>query len=76
AGARAVPPGLVEQLALGGRMAIPVGDENGQELLVGTRAAAGDVVWEKRMACMFVPLVTSDRATEPSPVRPSRPYAT
>ena len=76
AGARSIPQGLVEQLAPNGRIAIPVGDENGQSLLVGTRRGAGDVTWEKRMACMFVPLVTSDRVTEPSPVRPSRPYAT
>jgi len=76
AGARSIPTALIEQLAPNGRIAIPVGDENGQYLLVGTRQGAGDVTWEKRMACMFVPLVTSDRVTEPSPVRPSRPYAT
>jgi len=76
AGARAVPPALVEQLAPNGRIAIPVGDDEGQHLLVGRRVGNADVSWEKRMACMFVPLVTSDRGAEPSAVRPSRPYAT
>ena len=76
AGARSVPQGLVEQLAPNGRIAIPVGDENGQFLLVGRRNGSGDVAWEKRMACLFVPLVTSDRGTETNPVKPSRPYAT
>jgi protein-L-isoaspartate(D-aspartate) O-methyltransferase len=76
AGARSVPQALVEQLAPNGRIAIPVGDDNGQHLLVGTRKGAGDVTWEKRMPCMFVPLVTSDRGAEPSGVRPNRPYAT
>jgi protein-L-isoaspartate(D-aspartate) O-methyltransferase len=76
AGARNVPPALVEQLAPNGRIAIPVGDDSGQHLLVGKRQGTGDVAWEKRMACLFVPLVTSDRGAEPGPVRPTRPYAT
>ncbi|HEX6274102.1 MAG TPA: protein-L-isoaspartate(D-aspartate) O-methyltransferase [Polyangiaceae bacterium] len=76
AGARNVPPALVDQLAPNGRIAIPVGDDDGQHLLVGKRKGTGEVVWDKRMACMFVPLVTSDRSAEPNPVRPSRPYAT
>lgn len=76
AGAKSVPPALVEQLASGGRIAIPVGDENGQELLVGTRDESGNVAWQKRTPCMFVPLVTAERAGQPEPVRPSRPFAT
>jgi protein-L-isoaspartate(D-aspartate) O-methyltransferase len=76
AGARSVPSALVEELAACGRIAIPVGDEDGQVLLVGTRGASGDVTWEKRTACMFVPLVTTDRAGQVEPVTRSRPYAT
>jgi len=76
AGARAVPQALVEQLALGGRVAIPVGDENGQTLLLGKRTGADEIAWEKRTACLFVPLVTADRGAETNAVRPSRPYAT
>ena len=76
AGARAVPPGLVEELAPGGRIAIPVGDERGQDLLVGTRDAAGNVSWQKRTACVFVPLVTQDKGLDSSPLKPIRPFAT
>ncbi len=67
AGAEAVPPALVEQLALGGRLAIPVGNERGQDLLVATRAFSGEVRWERRTACMFVPLVTADRGGQADP---------
>jgi protein-L-isoaspartate(D-aspartate) O-methyltransferase len=76
AGARAVPPGLVEELSPGGRIAIPVGDERGQDLLVGTRDASGTVSWEKRTACVFVPLVTQDKGLDSTPLRRSRPFAT
>jgi protein-L-isoaspartate(D-aspartate) O-methyltransferase len=59
AGARHVPPGLVEQLAPGGRIAIPVGGEWGQVLRVGRRHADGstEVEWERGTPCSFVPLV-------------------
>jgi protein-L-isoaspartate(D-aspartate) O-methyltransferase len=56
AGAKAVPPALVEQLAVGGRLVIPVGTRFMQELRVvektahGVREIGGD-------ACVFVPLV-------------------
>jgi protein-L-isoaspartate(D-aspartate) O-methyltransferase len=62
AGARAVPPALLEELAPGGRIAIPVGEESVQELRVGRRGAKGATVWERRTACVFVPLVTADQA--------------
>lgn len=52
-----VPPALVEQLALGGRIAIPVGDSWGQTLLVGHKDAVGLVTWHRDIPCMFVPLV-------------------
>jgi protein-L-isoaspartate(D-aspartate) O-methyltransferase len=67
AGAEAVPPALVEQLALGGRLAIPVGNELGQELRIATRTLSGEVTWEQRTACMFVPLVTAERASQADP---------
>jgi protein-L-isoaspartate(D-aspartate) O-methyltransferase len=59
AGARSTPRSLVEQLAPGGRIAIPVGDESGQRLLVGRRTPNGSVEWERRTPCVFVPLVTA-----------------
>jgi protein-L-isoaspartate(D-aspartate) O-methyltransferase len=57
AGARATPPELTHELAPGGRIAIPVGDEHGQHLFVGRRTPDGVVEWERRTACVFVPLV-------------------
>jgi protein-L-isoaspartate(D-aspartate) O-methyltransferase len=57
AGAAAVPPTLLDQLAPGGVIAIPVGDDLGQTLLVGHRAASGSIAWRHSVPCMFVPLV-------------------
>jgi protein-L-isoaspartate(D-aspartate) O-methyltransferase len=57
AGAPAVPEALVEELAPGGRIAIPVGERDGQHLYVGRRGPDGAVAWEQRTACVFVPLV-------------------
>jgi protein-L-isoaspartate(D-aspartate) O-methyltransferase len=58
AGARTTPRALVEQLSPGGRIAIPVGERQGQRLLVGRRDDAG-IRWERRVRCVFVPLVSS-----------------
>jgi protein-L-isoaspartate(D-aspartate) O-methyltransferase len=52
-----VPPALVEQLAVGGRMVIPVG-RGDQEMRVLTRTAAG-VVERRTIPVQFVPLVRS-----------------
>lgn len=51
-----VPPALVAQLALGGRLVIPVGPAGQQELLRITRTAAG-VEREQLSHVSFVPLV-------------------
>jgi protein-L-isoaspartate(D-aspartate) O-methyltransferase len=59
AGARSTPSSLLEQLAPGGRIAIPVGDESGQRLLLGRKTPAGAVEWEQKTPCVFVPLVTA-----------------
>jgi len=56
AAAPRVPPPLLEQLAAGGRMAIPVGGVDGQELIVAERA--GKSFRETRVCgCIFVKLV-------------------
>jgi len=56
AGAPAVPDTLLTQLAEGGRMIIPVGDQYTQELTLYSREAAG--VRESRLGgCRFVKLV-------------------
>lgn len=59
AAATEVPPELVRELAPGGRIAIPVGDDRGQTLRVGSRSGEGPVEWSDRTACVFVPLVGS-----------------
>jgi protein-L-isoaspartate(D-aspartate) O-methyltransferase len=53
-----VPPPLVEQLRIGGRLVVPVGRSE-QDLLVLTRTEDG-VREEQRLAVRFVPLVRTD----------------
>ncbi len=52
-----VPRALLEQLAPGGRIAIPVGEAYHQVLLVGDRAPDGSVSFRRDVPCVFVPLV-------------------
>ena len=56
AGAPAVPPALVAQLADGGRLVIPVGDRASQELVLVTRQGAGTHT-QRLGPVRFVPLV-------------------
>jgi len=56
AAAPAVPPPLVEQLVQGGRLVIPVGAAEHQELLRITKREAGNST-ESLYDCRFVPLV-------------------
>ena len=51
-----VPLELVEQLRENGRLVIPVGDKEEQELQV-IRRLAGEVITERRYKCKFVPLL-------------------
>lgn len=67
AGAPRVPQSLVDQLALGGRMAIPVGGRRVQELLVVTKTERGTTI--TRMGeCRFVPLISARDAWPKSEV--------
>jgi protein-L-isoaspartate(D-aspartate) O-methyltransferase len=53
-----VPPALVDQLAPGGRLLLPVGSLEEQELVLVTRDATGAVREEQALErCTFVPLV-------------------
>ena len=52
-----VPQALVEQLAPGGRMLIPLGDRNTQRLTLVRRTTDGGTERETVTGCVFVPLI-------------------
>jgi protein-L-isoaspartate(D-aspartate) O-methyltransferase len=56
AAAPAIPPPLIEQLAEGGRLAIPVGGSQCQDLLRILKRS-GELARESLCACRFVPLL-------------------
>lgn len=56
AGSPDVPGPLVEQLKMGGRLVIPVGERSGQRLIKVVRTEQGPVI-ENSISCMFVPLI-------------------
>lgn len=56
AGASALPPPLVDQLAPGGRMIIPVGEPDDTTLRLVQRSERGEVSEEKLISVRFVPL--------------------
>ena len=60
AAAAEVPPALVEQLAKGGRMMIPVGPADSQQLQL-IRMENGQPRTSLHELCRFVPLVSDDR---------------
>jgi protein-L-isoaspartate(D-aspartate) O-methyltransferase len=57
AGAPEVPQVLVEQLAIGGCLVIPVGNELEQRLLKIVRQADGSLETTSSVGCRFVPLI-------------------
>ena len=57
AGAPAVPQPYLKQLAIGGRLVIPVGDRISQMLMRVTRHGENDYREERLAGCRFVPLV-------------------
>jgi protein-L-isoaspartate(D-aspartate) O-methyltransferase len=56
AGSPDIPAPLVEQLAEGGRMVVPVGDRYGQQLITVVKTPDG-MVTERSVPCVFVPLI-------------------
>jgi protein-L-isoaspartate(D-aspartate) O-methyltransferase len=57
AGTHQVPPPLLEQLAVGGRLVLPLADDTGTEMLtVLTRQADGRYAQEQKIPVLFVPL--------------------
>lgn len=62
AGAPFIPPALIEQLAPGGRMVIPVGEAwVGQVLKLVTKDQSGKIRTEDIMGVRFVPLVPGEK---------------
>ncbi|UFS69460.1 protein-L-isoaspartate(D-aspartate) O-methyltransferase [Geomonas sp. RF6] len=57
AGAPEVPQCLVDQLAIGGRLVIPVGDRTDQRLVRVVRNPDGSVVGDVSLDCRFVRLI-------------------
>jgi protein-L-isoaspartate(D-aspartate) O-methyltransferase len=57
AGAPRVPPPLLMQLKIGGKLLIPVGSKLGQELMRITRVSEDEYREENLGGCVFVPLV-------------------
>jgi protein-L-isoaspartate(D-aspartate) O-methyltransferase len=55
AAAPQVPPPLIDQLAEGGRMVIPVGKSD-RQMLMRIRKSGGHAIEEQLFACQFVPL--------------------
>ncbi len=54
-----VPDALIAQLAVGGRIAIPVGNEQSQTLVIGSKISPDEVEWRRTVPCIFVPLVST-----------------
>jgi protein-L-isoaspartate(D-aspartate) O-methyltransferase len=52
-----IPVPLTDQLAVGGRLVIPVGPETFQELVLVTKDASGQIHRQVISGCRFVPLV-------------------
>jgi len=52
-----IPPPLVEQLVVGGRLVIPVGGAFGQDLVVASLLGPSQVKEDRICGCIFVPLV-------------------
>ncbi|RLB67403.1 MAG: protein-L-isoaspartate O-methyltransferase [Deltaproteobacteria bacterium] len=57
AGAPDVPQKYLDQLAVGGRLIIPVGDRESQVLLRITRTGEEEYREERMLGCRFVPLI-------------------
>jgi protein-L-isoaspartate(D-aspartate) O-methyltransferase len=57
AGAPRVPPSLVRQLAMGGRLVVPVGTRSSQVLVRASKSDRG-ITLERLGECRFVPLIS------------------
>lgn len=60
AGAPDIPQALAAQLSTGGRLLVPVGDRDSQELTLVTRGDDGELVVKKSVPCRFVKLIGAE----------------
>ena len=60
AGAPRVPTALLDQLAIGGRLVVPVGGRSGQVLEIHTKVKQDRIDVETDTACRFVSLIGKD----------------
>jgi protein-L-isoaspartate(D-aspartate) O-methyltransferase len=60
AGAPDLPEQLFQQLVTGGRLLVPVGDLDSQELTLATKAEDGSRIVEMSIPCKFVKLIGKD----------------
>ncbi|HWB13013.1 MAG TPA: protein-L-isoaspartate(D-aspartate) O-methyltransferase [Pirellulales bacterium] len=58
------PPALIDQLAEGGRLVVPLGAHDNQVLKRLTKRA-GEHIWKDLISCRFVPLVSSEGEGRP-----------
>jgi len=54
-----IPPALLSQLAPSGRIVVPIGDDLGQDLVIGEKSQAGVLSFRNTVPCIFVPLIPS-----------------
>lgn len=57
AGSSLIPPQLIEQLRVGGRMVIPLGERFHQDLTIVDKVSQDEIKEERVCGCIFVPLV-------------------
>jgi protein-L-isoaspartate(D-aspartate) O-methyltransferase len=74
AGGPRVPPALIAQLAVGGRLVMPVGsDPSFQQLVRLRRQADGEIVEDQLEPVAFVPLIGAEGWPEPQPEQRTTP---
>ena len=72
AGSPEVPRSLLDQLAPGGRLVIPVGDQHRAQHLLRVRNKSGEYVQEDLGAVAFVPLIGAEGWQDPAAKRAAR----
>jgi len=60
AGAPEIPQAYLDQLTIGGKIIIPVGDKENQRMICATKLADGSVAQEDHGAFRFVPLIGNE----------------